>query len=75
MHLVARSDQVVRIPAANLTIELRAGESIHTENSHKYTPEALHDLARRSGLVEEAFWVDRDGHFRVQRWGLRDRSG
>jgi dimethylhistidine N-methyltransferase len=68
MHLVARSDQLVRIPAADLTIRFQAGESIHTENSHKYTREALRGLARRSGFLEEAFWVDRDGRFRVQRW-------
>ena len=74
MHLIARSDQVVRIPAADLTVRLEAGESIHTESSHKYTRDVLRHLAERSGLIEEAFWVDRDGRFRVQRWRLRDRS-
>ena len=74
MHLIARSDQVVRIPAADLTVRFEAGESIHTESSHKYTRDVLRHLAERLGLLEEAFWVDRDGRFRVQRWRLRDRS-
>jgi uncharacterized SAM-dependent methyltransferase len=73
MHLVARSDQVVRIPGADLTVGFTAGESIHTESSHKYTRDGLRLLAERSGLHEEAFWVDRDGRFRLQRWRLRAR--
>jgi L-histidine Nalpha-methyltransferase len=59
---------------ADLTVRVEAGESIHTESSYKYTREVLRHLAERSGLLEEAFWVDRDGRFRVQRWRLRDRS-
>ena len=71
MHLVARSEQVVQISAADLTVRFAAGESIHTESSHKYTLEGLRLLADRAGLVEEAFWVDRDRRFRVQRWRPR----
>ena len=43
---------------------VRRRESIHTENSHKYTADGLHDLADRSGFVEEAAWTDRRGYFR-----------
>ncbi len=68
MHLVSRADQEVAIPAAGLTVRLAAGESIHTENSHKYTPEMLQTLADRAGFEEEAAWTDRRGQFRVQRW-------
>jgi L-histidine N-alpha-methyltransferase len=71
MHLVSLVDQVVRIPGASLTAHFQAGETIHTENSHKYTIGRLHDLARLSGFVEEAAWNDPDGLFRVQRWRLR----
>jgi len=74
MHLVARTEQVVRIPGADLTVRFAAGESIHTESWHKYTREGLRLLAERSGLIEEAFWVDRNGRFRLQRWRLRTRS-
>jgi L-histidine Nalpha-methyltransferase len=71
MHLVSREEQVVRIPGAAMTVRFAEGESIHTENSHKYTPERLRDLARRSGFVEEAAWTDARGFFRVQRWRVR----
>ena len=46
MHLVSLADQVVRIPGAGLTARFAEGESIHTENSHKYTPELLREPGR-----------------------------
>ncbi len=68
MHLVSRKPQVVRIPGADLVVRFDEGESIHTENSRKYTPEVLEGIARRSGFVEEAVWTDAEGRFWVQRW-------
>ncbi len=70
MHLVSRVDQCVSIADLGLSVEFRAGESIHTENSHKYTVERLAELARSAGLAEESAWTDPDGLFRVQRWML-----
>jgi dimethylhistidine N-methyltransferase len=71
MHLVSRESQNVAIPGAALTVHFDEGESIHTENSHKYTPEMLQALADRSGFQEEAAWIDAEGRFRVQRWRTR----
>jgi L-histidine N-alpha-methyltransferase len=71
MHLVSLEDQEVAITGAGLTIRLAEGESIHSENSHKYTPEMLEELAERSGFEQEAAWTDNQGRFRVQRWRLR----
>ena len=68
LHLVSRIDQTVSIPGADLVVRFAEGESIHTENSHKYTPDRLRNLAGRSGYVEEAAWHDDRGLFRVQRW-------
>ncbi len=68
MHLVSRSDQTVHIAGAGLTVRFLAGESIHTENSHKYAESDLRALARLAGFVEEAAWTDRDRLFRVGRW-------
>lgn len=68
MHLVSRADQAVAIPGAGMTARFSQGESIHTENSHKYTLETLRDLADRSGFREQAAWTDTDGRFRVQLW-------
>lgn len=70
MHLVSRRAQTVEIPGAGLRVEFMEGESIHTENSHKYTPELLQSLASRAGFVEDAAWTDARGWFRVQRWQL-----
>jgi dimethylhistidine N-methyltransferase len=68
MHLVSRADQVVQVPGANLSVHFFEGETIHTENSHKYTPETLAALAARAGFAEEAAWTDPRGFFRLQRW-------
>jgi L-histidine Nalpha-methyltransferase len=71
MHLVSHRDQAIRITGAAITVRFAAGESIHTESSHKYTAASLRALADRSGFVEEASWTDDEGLFRVQRWQLR----
>jgi L-histidine N-alpha-methyltransferase len=71
IHLVSLARQVVRIPGSGITVEFEEGESIHTENSHKYTPETLQWLADRAGFSEENAWTDELGWFRVHRWGLR----
>lgn len=71
MHLVSQVDQEVAIPGAGLNLRFARGESIHSENSHKYTPETLKALADRSGFEEEASWTDAEGRFRVQRWRTR----
>ncbi len=68
MHLISLGDQTVTIPSIDLQVRFADGESIHTENSHKYTPEILGEIAERAGFVEEESWTDRRGWFRVQRW-------
>ncbi len=71
MHLVSLADQEVPIAGAGVVARFVRGESIHTENSHKYTLESLEMLAERAGFEEEASWTDEQGWFRVQRWKLR----
>jgi dimethylhistidine N-methyltransferase len=68
MHLVSEREQHVRVPACSLIARFSAGETIHTENSHKYTTAMLADLAAQSGFEEEFAWIDPRGFFRVQRW-------
>ena len=41
------------------SFEFRAGETIHTENSYKYTVESFGALARGSGWTPVAAWTDR----------------
>jgi dimethylhistidine N-methyltransferase len=64
MHLASRVRQQVRV--CGRTIEFRAGETIHTENSYKYTVESFGALARGAGWTPVAAWTDADGYFSVQ---------
>ncbi len=61
MHLVARSAQ--RVVVSNRTFEFAAGETIHTENSYKYTIEAFAALAGSAGLSVTNRWLDARGWF------------
>jgi len=70
MHLVARRDQVVRFGGS--AFRFAAGESIHTENSHKYRPERLRALTREAGWTEEARWTDPDNFFSLCLLGARE---
>ncbi len=63
MHLVSRSAQSVRIGGAQF--EFQAGESIHTENSYKYSIESFQALARDAGYEPAACWPDGRGLFSV----------
>jgi dimethylhistidine N-methyltransferase len=63
MHLVSLLDQTVNI--ADETISFRRGESIHTENSYKYTVEAFGALAQGEGWAPVAAWLDAAGYFSV----------
>jgi L-histidine Nalpha-methyltransferase len=46
-------------------IDFRAGETIHTENSYKYTLESFGALARGSGWDSRHVWTDPDRYFAV----------
>jgi uncharacterized SAM-dependent methyltransferase len=47
-------------------IEFRAGETIHSESSYKYTIESFSALARGSGWAPVTAWTDAQGYFSVQ---------
>ena len=65
MHLVSERAQTVAIDALDLSIDFAAGETIHTENSYKYSRQEIEELATRSGLVVEHQWFDADELFSV----------
>lgn len=58
MHLECTCDQVVSIEAAELEIPLVCGETIHTENSYKFTDHTLGELLNRSGFELNISWKD-----------------
>ena len=63
MHLVSRQAQTVSLLGQRFAF--RPGETIHTENSHKYTVEAFHDLASEGGWTAQRVWTDASQLFSV----------
>jgi dimethylhistidine N-methyltransferase len=63
MHLISRKAQNVRILGNNFSF--RPGESIHTENSYKYSLERFTALARGSGWSVRKSWTDKARMFSV----------
>ncbi len=63
MHLRATRAQIVNVATAGFTVSFAEGETIWTESSHKYLPEDVVEMARRTGFRCEAQWVDREWPF------------
>jgi dimethylhistidine N-methyltransferase len=63
MHLVSQRAQAAHL--AGRTIRFAAGETVHTENSHKYRPERLRALAEAAGWRAAAMWTDPEKLFSV----------
>jgi L-histidine Nalpha-methyltransferase len=58
MHLESTRKQRAYIAAAQLDLHLAQNETIHTENSYKFTPDAIRTLLRDSGFEVENTWKD-----------------
>lgn len=63
MHLVSRRPQTVEL--GNAVIRFRDGETIHTENSYKYSVQEFLDLARRAGFDPGRTWTDPEEMFSI----------
>jgi dimethylhistidine N-methyltransferase len=63
MHLISRKAQSPRVLGRSFSF--RPGESIHTENSYKYSIERLGALARGSGWKVQESWTDEARMFSV----------
>jgi L-histidine N-alpha-methyltransferase len=63
MHLVSTIAQTVTIDGKRITFA--PGESIHTENSYKFTERALIELLRDSGYSAPQWFQGSDNHFAV----------
>ena len=66
MHLAAVCD--TRFSAAGQNFSLVAGETIHTENSYKWTLPEARLLARASGWLPANVWLDAAGQFSLHLW-------
>ena len=63
MHLRSTKIQTVSIPAADFTCTMNEGETIWTEACHKFRVEDIPGLARRTGFLCEAQWIDQEWAF------------
>ncbi len=62
MHLRARQDMTVASPLFSRSIKIEKGETIHTENSHKFTEEDINRFAKITGMTIENIFKD------AQKW-------
>jgi len=70
MHLASLKRQKVKVLGE--TIDFRAGETIHTENSYKYSVESLRSLARGVGWAPDGMWTDSQGYFCIHAFTLAE---
>lgn len=63
MHLVSKVDQVVEL--GDTTLNFVQGETIHTENSYKYTPESFQKIVQSAGFAIRSSWTDEEQLFSV----------
>ena len=73
MHLASHKRQKVKV--AGECFDFRAGETIHTENSYKYTPKSLGALARGVGWLPAGLWTDQAKYFSIQAFTLTGKPG
>lgn len=64
MHLVSTKDQTVQI--SDNSIEFGRGETIHTENSYKYTVPEFQVVAEAAGFKLKTVWTDENNWFSLQ---------
>ena len=56
MHLESVVPQMVRVPGAGLVVHFAQGETIHTENSYKFTEDSVRELLAAAGFRVEQTW-------------------
>jgi L-histidine Nalpha-methyltransferase len=63
MHLESLITQIVFVPALDMQVGLNRAETIHTENSYKFTDEQISGLLGRAGFRIAKHWKDKRGWF------------
>ena len=58
MHLESTQEQVVSIEDAELSVHFVRGETIHTENSYKFTDQGIGTLLAETGFEITGAWKD-----------------
>ncbi|HEV2473321.1 MAG TPA: L-histidine N(alpha)-methyltransferase [Chthonomonadales bacterium] len=65
MHLDSKRSQIVHVEQLHRNFGFKRGESIHTENSYKFSPADVEDMLLKSGYVLEQSWYDEKRWFGV----------
>lgn len=63
MHLECTNDHQVQINGD--TYRFKSGETIHTENSYKYSIDEFHQLAAKANFSPEKVWSDSESLFSI----------
>ena len=64
MHLECAQDHRTHINGN--TYVFKTGETIHTENSYKYSIDEFHQLAAQADFAPVKVWTDPDNLFSIQ---------
>ena len=63
MHLISKKEQTLKM--LGHTFHFDKGESIHTENSYKYSVDEFQDLVEKAGWKADKVWLDKKHYFSV----------
>jgi L-histidine N-alpha-methyltransferase len=63
MHIRSKRRQIVNVRRDSYAVAFEDGETIWTESCHKYTLEAITELASSSGFQQKAQWIDEEWPF------------
>jgi dimethylhistidine N-methyltransferase len=74
MYLVSTRAQSVTLGRIGLTVRFAARETIHTENSYKYSLAEINALAAAAGLHDLCSWQDAAGRFSLHLLATRTDS-
>ncbi len=70
MHLKAIKELQINTPFSVHPIVMKKGETIHTENSHKFTEQKIMELADKSGLQIEKVFSDKNQYFSLAQFKI-----
>ena len=65
MHLESLLSQKVKVPALDMEVRFSLGETIHTENSYKFTDQRAISLLNRAAFRLRQQWTDDNKWFKV----------
>jgi len=72
MHLKAVQDRKIRINGNQETLEIKKGETIHTENSYKFNGEDIESIGKHAGLEAVSVFSDEKKWFSLVLYSKQD---